>query len=310
MLITVAIATYNRCQSLALTLEAVSNQSVLDGVEVEILVVDNNSTDGTRATVEAFVARDARFRYVFEGRQGVSPARNRALADARGEWLLFTDDDIEPATDWITSAAIAIRDHPEWVLSGGRVLARNQHLFPAWLTSGHFSPLALLDRGPQARPLSASTGMIVSANMLINKAQARLIGPFSEKLGRVGDTILGSMEDEDYTHRFLDAGLSCFYNPSLVVYTDVESKRLRPFYHWRWHFGHGHHWAVRRLPSFEKSHLTAFSVPGHVYRQGLVNLLKLPFAIFSPCNLMVHLNLICWSAGFIRERFRQFWQRE
>lgn len=307
MLITIAIATYNRCQSLALTLGAVSNQSVPDGFEVEILVVDNNSKDATRATVESFATRDARFRYVFEGRQGLSPARNRALADARGEWLLFTDDDIEPAPDWITAATIVIRDYPDRVLVGGRVLARNQHLFPSWLTPGHFSPLALLDRGPQASRLGVSSGLVVSANILINMAQARRIGPFSEKLGRVGDTILGSMEDEDYTHRFLDAGLTCFYDPSLVAYTDVESKRLRPFYHWRWHFGHGHHWAVRRLPSFEKSHLTAFSVPGHVYRQGLVNFLKLPFALFSPSNLMVHLNLICWSAGFIRERFRQSW---
>lgn len=305
MLLTVAIPTYNRCTSLAATLHAVQTQRIPEGISLEILVVDNNSNDATRETVQSAAAADPRVRYCFEARQGLSPARNRALAEARGEWIAWTDDDIQPAPGWIESIVAVTRRHPDWALFGGRVLPQNQHRFPAWLDPGHYAPLALLDRGPEPRPLGHDYGFVVGANMAVHTAQARRIGPFSETLGRVGHSKLGSMEDEDYVQRFLDAGLPCFYDPSLVVYTGVQSERLRPYYHWRWHFGHGHHWAIYRQPAFEKSYRARFGVPGHVYRQGLVNLLGLPFSLFSPSRLMVRINLILWSAGFIAERFRQ-----
>jgi glycosyltransferase involved in cell wall biosynthesis len=305
MLITIAIPTYNRCQSLAATLTGLAAQDVPATVTVEILVIDNNSTDETRATVEAFMARDSRFRYSFEKVQGISPARNRALAEARGEWIAWTDDDIEPNPDWLRLIVAAIAAHPGCALFGGKVLPKNAELFPGWLDAGHHAPLALLNRGDKPHELSTKNGFVVGANMIVNTAKARPIGQFDEALGRVGHKLLGSMEDEDYIQRFVNAGLQCLYLPSLVVLTDVQEERLLRKYHWRWHFGHGHHWAVRRFPPFERSYRSLFGVPGHVYRQAIVNLLRLPLAVGSGARIMVHLNLIVWSAGFIRERCRQ-----
>src|ERR1700685_4570885 len=100
MHISVVLSTYNRCGILAKALRCLALQEA-PGIESEIIVVDNNSTDGTRQIVDGFVARDKRFRYLFERRQGLSYARNAGIRIARADAIAFTDDDVEVASDWI-----------------------------------------------------------------------------------------------------------------------------------------------------------------------------------------------------------------
>ena len=82
--VTVTICTYSRCAQLRDALESVLSQELPDGVRYEVIVVDNNSTDATRQVVDSFIANDHdNVRYVFEGRQGLSFARNTGLEQAR-----------------------------------------------------------------------------------------------------------------------------------------------------------------------------------------------------------------------------------
>src|SRR3982751_1264213 len=92
----VVVCTYNRCQSLQRTLGAIAQQNVPTGVDWELLVVDNNSGDGTKQVVEAFCTQFPRARYCFERNQGLSHARNAGIRAARGNVILFTDDDVAP----------------------------------------------------------------------------------------------------------------------------------------------------------------------------------------------------------------------
>ena len=97
---TIIVCTYNRCKSLAKTLESIATLRVPGPVEWEVLVVDNNSTDQTRAVVEGFSCRyPSRFRYLFEPQQGKSCALNAGIQAARGEILAFTDDDVTVEPD-------------------------------------------------------------------------------------------------------------------------------------------------------------------------------------------------------------------
>src|SRR5438105_3335543 len=101
--ISVVISTYNRCGWLSGALESVLAQET-GGARYEVIVVDNNSTDQTREVVEAFMARgQANLRYVFEGQQGLSYARNAGIAAARAPLIAFTDDDVRAARDWVVS---------------------------------------------------------------------------------------------------------------------------------------------------------------------------------------------------------------
>ena len=76
-----------------------------DGVRYEVVVVDNNSTDDTKPVVDSFIAQGySNLRYVFEGRQGLSHARNTAvLRSARSPILAFTDDDVQVAPNWVST---------------------------------------------------------------------------------------------------------------------------------------------------------------------------------------------------------------
>lgn len=81
------------------------------GVDLELVVVDDGSTDDTAARVAA--CGDARVRLVSQPKSGVSRARNRGLQSARGEWVAFLDSDDEWEPDCLVSLLTALRACPD-----------------------------------------------------------------------------------------------------------------------------------------------------------------------------------------------------
>lgn len=300
MLLTVAICTYNRRAVLDKAIEAILAQKTPDDVEWECLVIDNNSTDGTRELILSYCARHSRLRYCFELKQGLSHARNRAISEARGDVVSFTDDDIEPTPDWLANIATVASEHPEWAFFGGKVLPSNPELFPSWLTPGHYSPLALLDRGDLPAELGLNTGLLVGANLTVRKQLVEGIG-FDPKLGVVKRST-GAIEDEDFMKRVLLSGHPGGYAPTVVVYTEVQPERLHWKYHLRWSWGHGWFNALRWVPEWEKSKYNWLGAPGHVWRRGLESALRVPLSIFDPPELLHSINRVLWAVSFIRHR--------
>ena len=96
--ISVSICTHNRQESLLRTLKSLREQEKVSA-DLEILVIDNNCTDGTAQVVQEF-REVVPVRRILEPKQGLSHARNRAAAEFCGDVLLFTDDDIrlDPAS--------------------------------------------------------------------------------------------------------------------------------------------------------------------------------------------------------------------
>src|SRR5690349_15601458 len=104
---------------------------------VEIIVVDNGSSDDTACVVRSRVESLAGFglEYAFEPKKGKGNALNRGLAAAKGSVILFTDDDVEPARDWIERLATPLfRDEADAV--GGKILL-GAELSRPWLTENY-----------------------------------------------------------------------------------------------------------------------------------------------------------------------------
>ena len=102
MKITVILCTYNRCQSLVRALDSLAASILSETIEWEVLVVDNNSSDQTKAIVEDFCRQyPGRFRYLFEPQQGKSYALNAGIREARGDILAFVDDDVTVEPMWL-----------------------------------------------------------------------------------------------------------------------------------------------------------------------------------------------------------------
>src|SRR5688500_504515 len=101
----VLICTYNRARLLEATLASLAAMRVPPDLHWDVIVVDNNSTDGTRAVIESHVhAFPVALRYVFEPRQGKSHALNSGAAASAAEVIAFTDDDVRIDPDWLEAA--------------------------------------------------------------------------------------------------------------------------------------------------------------------------------------------------------------
>jgi GT2 family glycosyltransferase len=277
--VSVVISTYNGASSLPGALDSVLDQDA-PGVSYEVVVVDNNSSDGTRAVIEAAMARGAgRVRYVFEPRQGVSYGRNAGIAVAAAPIIAFFDDDVRVARDWISTLKRALDEHPEVDYVGGKVLPQWESPPPPWLTDAHWSPLALVDYGPQPLYVTAERQLcLVSANLAVRRSLFDAVGLFAPELQRVKDSI-GSMEDHELLMRCWRAGRQGLYWPSLLASTTVPASRLKKDYHRRWHSGHGMFCAMMRYVEATDHHgryvgerpaadaVRLFGVPAYLFRQ-------------------------------------------
>jgi glycosyltransferase involved in cell wall biosynthesis len=234
-----------------------------------VIVVDNNSTDDTKQVVDSFIRRGhSNLRYVFERRQGLSYARNAAIAVADSPLVAFTDDDVRVAPDWVSTIKRVCDGHPEAAWVGGKVLPCWPSAPPRWLTGDDWGPLALADHGDL--PFHTSDDRqtcLVGANLAVRRDVLARCGGFAPHLQRVRDSI-GSMEDHELQMRLWQANQEGLYVPELVVFSDVAADRLLKKYHRRWHFGHGRFYALAHLE--ERSNVGwLFGVSAHLYRQAI-----------------------------------------
>jgi len=232
----VVVCTYNRCESLAETLAAIAAQRVPVGFEWELLVVDNNSRDATHETVERFKAGrpDLRVRYLFERQQGLSHARNLGIAEARGEFLVFTDDDVLPDADWLASLVGGMRERG-CTAAGGRIDPLWLAEPPAWLTERFHGFLALRTDADGPKDVREAEDMPFGASLAFRRDVFAEIGAFDPQLGRKGN-VLAAGEEIDVLMRVVAQGGRVVYFPQARVRHKVEAFRLNKGYFRRWRY--------------------------------------------------------------------------
>jgi glucosyl-dolichyl phosphate glucuronosyltransferase len=264
--LSIILPTYNRATSLKRAIAALLRQTAPPDT-YEIVVVDNNSSDGTADVVTSF--EDDRLRLVPEPRQGLSFARNAGLDAARAPIVAFTDDDVEAAPDWVETIVSLLARHPEMDGVGGRVLPAWEDGRPRWLTREHWAPLALQDHGDVRRTFDRATPIgLIGANVAFRRDMFDRVGRFSAEVQRVKDGI-GSTEDHELLTRLYAAGGRMLYHPRMLVLARVQRDRCDRRYHRRWHEGHGRFHALMRAPEIEQTRLAPLGVPGHLFRQAL-----------------------------------------
>ena len=304
--VSVVIPTYNRS---ALMRNAVSSVLAQDFAgPFEIVIIDNNSQDDTAGVARALVAEHpGHVHYVLEREQGNAHARNRGVQTARAGIIAFIDDDVIVESDWLTTLFQALAAHQDFSFVGGPVLPQWNGPPPSWLTQDHWSPLAVLDYGPDELTISGESPRgLLTANIAFRRDVFDDVGQFSPHLQRVKDMI-GSMEDTEFLMRVCRSGKKGLYLPNMIARAPVEVERLSKTYHRRWHTGHGHFYAVMRDPGWERSSFRLAGVPGHLYKQTLAHGLSwlknvatgnTDSAFTDECHLR-------FFRGFVRQRRRQ-----
>jgi glycosyltransferase involved in cell wall biosynthesis len=202
--VTVAICTWNRSDLLQQTLEQMTRLRVPVGVTWDLLVVDNNSTDGTQDVLRRYERR-LPLRSVVERQAGASYARNRVLRETAGDYILWTDDDVLVPEDWLVEFDAATRAYPSAAVIGGPIepwflSPPDPDLLMAFpsLRSGFCGVDHNLTSGPLADDAS-----VWGANMAFRRDAVEGV-TFDTTLGPAPGLVLAGGEEGDYIRRVRD----------------------------------------------------------------------------------------------------------
>jgi GT2 family glycosyltransferase len=312
----IVIATCNRAADLRDTLASLAGLRP-DG-DWEVIVADNNSSDGTRQVVEsAAAAFPVPLRYLHEAEPGRSPALNAGIRRAQGDIIVTTDDDVRVESDWLDQAAAGLeRLRCDYV--GGRVLPIWGGPRPAWLpdrSGKHWAVIALLDYGPE--PIEFGARVPLGVNMAFRRTAFERAGLLDPQTGRKAGTLLGQ-EVREWCIRARAAGVRGFYVPGMAVRHIVPASRLNKAYFRRWFYWRG----ISRAKLYAKAGLDmeaperttidfktvphVFGVPRYLYRKALSSAVtSLTAALRGDAVASFDHELWVWFfAGIVRQRWR------
>jgi len=230
----IIVCTYNRAESLLDTLHALKAQKTTTGRTWEVVVVDNNSKDHTRETIERMQTTWPLLRYEFQAEQGLSHARNLGISTAVGKNLLFTDDDVCPEPDWLEKTLVGLQKYAADAC-GGYIAPIWETKPPDWLTERFYGFLAVRTERTDDYDITSPSQAPFGANMAFRREVFENVGGFDTNRGRKGK-VLASGEDGELFERILAANLKAVFLGQSRVHHKVESFRLTKTYFRRWRF--------------------------------------------------------------------------
>lgn len=179
-MLSLILAIHNGAETLPRTLSALTRLAQ-PSEGLEIIAVDNASTDQTSEILASYASKLA-MTVLYEPRQGKSFALNKGIEHAKGDFIVFTDDDIIPEVNWLTAYMDAVKRHPGIGIFAGQVRHEWDSPPPPWLkylaSVGKSYAGTPIDMGEQTVVASAVKG----ANLMVLRstmAQTR----FAENAG-------------------------------------------------------------------------------------------------------------------------------
>ena len=237
--ITTAICTWNRTKRLNATILSLEQLTIPLGIDWEVLIVNNNCTDDTDEVAEQFIDR-LPIRLLHERRQGLSNARNCAVAAARGDYILWTDDDVIVDPNWLLAYVNAVRTWPNAALFGGPIKLKFEGNPPAWLREmlcdEDFASV-YAHRDPSRIPIKLNptkwTSIPYGANLCMRMQEQQSLR-YKPQLGRCRNGQIRG-EETDVVRRMLDMGAEGWWVPDAIVH-HVIAKDLQTQAHLRRYF--------------------------------------------------------------------------
>lgn len=244
-MISVIVPTRNRAALLASALASVVKQDIApDGFEV--LVIDNGSTDDTQHVIARYKSQLDNLETIYAPEPGLHTGRHAGMSAAKGDVLVFADDDIEALPTWLSSIEEAFQDG-QVAMVGGNNFPRYLQPPPDWLkTMWHRSALFGYRSIPSLSvieftkpPQRMSPYQIWGCNFAIRKDVLLAAGGFHPD-AMPHDLIRFRGDGETHVSRYVAAaGLKCVFHPGASIYHKVTPERMTHKYFYQRGFNQG-----------------------------------------------------------------------
>lgn len=297
--ITVAICTWNRCEQLRRTLDALCAVEVPPDVHWEVVVVNNNCTDQTGDVIRSFAGR-LPIHEAIEPVPGLSNARNRAIDTATGDYIIYIDDDILVEKDWLSEYVKAMRAHPSAGVFGGSIRPEFDGTPPEWLVAGlpTVGGVYGLSRDLSGPIALDSPHLPLGGNMAIRTDLLRA-HRFDARFGRNAGNLLTG-EEAVLLRTILESSESGRWVPTARVRHCIP-KRMQTLEHVRRYF---HDYGVSLMSSPTTRGPALFGRPLWMWRQAIQNelLYRLRRIGGKPEDWVVNLKLASMAWGGLRRK--------
>ena len=264
--ISVCICTYKRPDMLRRLLSKLEKQETEGLFDYSIVIVDNDRSESARQTTESF-SRSSKISisYYVEPEQNIALARNEAVANAKGEFVAFIDDDEAPTRSWLLNLFKACHSfHADGVL--GPVLPYYEVEPPKWVVEGRFYERPSHKTGEVLHWKNTRTGNVMLKKNIF-KSGANL---FRREFGSGG-------EDRDFFRRMIDKGFRFVWCTEAPVFEAVTSGRCKRSFMLRRALQRG------QLPHFTNVDLVKSLVAVPLYTVTLPFLLVAGHHLFMKC---------------------------
>ncbi len=241
MKLNIIIPTFNRDKSLKETLQSFLSAVLPENLEVEITVVDNNSTDNTPAVVEEMklLYSAIKLEYLFEKEQGRSFALNAGITRADGDLISGIDDDEKIEENWFVEVEKTFRERWDEIdFVGGKILPTFESEPPSWIEPLKLGVICWRDFGDEEWVYDHDSPMITGGHGIFKRSVFERIGLYDQSVGAQGKGFI-SGEDEVFFDQLLTHEMRGIYCPELIIYHFVPTYRLNKNYYRRWLFGVG-----------------------------------------------------------------------
>ena len=231
---TVVICTHNRAHLLEECVDSVVVACRLIP-RIEILIVDNASTDNTKSVSAALSSRYEQVRVLQEPSLGLSNARNLGLRSSNSDYVIFLDDDGVVGPGWITSLTKPLSTNPDVVGVGGKIEVHFPPSLPPWITPGSLRFYGDYDLGPSEKLVDWVPG----GNSAWSRQWLLEMSGFNSKLGRVGKSSVGGSEESEICRLAMDEGKLLLYSPEAKMLHRVQQEKISLLWLLQRYFGQG-----------------------------------------------------------------------
>jgi len=217
--ISIIVATYNRAQSLARFLASLDSLEGLDSTTLEVLIVDNDSNDGTRDLVIEEQQKPRKFlvRSLHETQRGRASAVNCGLRACRGQIISVVDDDVVLDRDWLKGLLYSYRSTDFDAFQGKVLPGVDPSGKPPDIKRLYQYNITIIDRGGKIKETNGLVGVCSFRRQVLEK-----VGFLDSRLG-VGASGFG--EDSEFSRRVRAAGFRIGYTPHAIVYHELDPSR-------------------------------------------------------------------------------------